>query len=391
MKAGIFTFHEADNYGAVLQAYALQQALKNIGMESEFVTVSAGSAGSAAPRKAAGNMPVFAKKIQAEGEKRSELFREFRETRLCCSKPYGKDRLGQLSGDYDVFITGSDQVWNFTIPGTDLRYLLPFAPKEKCFSYAASFGTPEIPEQQREMFQKYLCRFSELSVREASGRDIVRELTGRDAVICLDPTLLLTKEDWLRLIPGEERDPGSEPGHGSGLKSESCQEPRPELKTGFRQESGSAPEPEAYTLLFMVDYDEKLALDAKKYTEKTGTQLRVVTAAFQPQFGFGSWSSVGVTDWLRLICRARSVFTNSFHGCAFSLLFERPLCVGRLKSGLQKRSGRIEELLARVGLTDSREGEPRQLPPGQLGERLSDARKESVEYLKGIAARAGSA
>ena len=346
MKAGILTFHEADNYGAVLQAYALQQALSKLGLDSEFVTVASGSGSSPAP----GNMPPFARRIQAEGAKRAERFRSFRETHLVCSKPYGKEQLRQLGGDYDVFIAGSDQVWNFTIPGADARYLLPFAPSEKCFSYAASFGSAEVPEKHRLMFQRYLTRFSGISVREASGRSLVRELTGRDAVISLDPTLLLDRNDWAKLVP--------------------------------------EPEPEAYLLLFMVDHDEELAGLAKKNAEQAGLPLRVVTAAFQPQYGFDSWSGVGVEDWIRLVSGAEGVFTNSFHGCAFSLMFGRPLCVGMLKAELGKRNGRIEELLARTGMEASLEGRLSRLPPEELEEKLHDLRAASIDYLKGIAAHA---
>ncbi len=346
MKAGILTFHEADNYGAVLQAYALQQTLKKLGADSEFVAIGA-PVGQAAPAVTInGPAALFAKRVQAEGTKRSALFQRFRDEYMRCSPHYEKDEGEKCNAAYDFFVAGSDQIWNFRIPGADERYFLPFAGAEKRFSYAASFGAEEFPEQAKPWCSRQLEKFVRISVREESGKRIVRELTGRDAEVCLDPTLLLDRSDWETMLPP----PAAEP----------------------------------YLLLFMLKYDERLAACAKRTAEERGLALKTVTAAFMPQFGFPSWSGVGVTDWLGLMAGAEGVFTNSFHGTVFSLLFGRPLSVARLGGELSKRNGRIEELLERAGLSEALGEELCALEPGMFEQRIREVREASINYLKEV-------
>ena len=345
MKVGILTFHEADNYGAVLQAFALQQILKKLGAESEFVCVETEEVH--APETASGPAALFMKRIKEEGAKRALLFKQFRESNMICSPRYKKEELENIDEQYDLFIAGSDQIWNFRIPGADERYFLPFADPKKRFSYAASFGSDELPEKAKPWCSKQLERFVRISVREESGVRIVKDLTGRDAVVSLDPTLLLTKEEWERMISHD--------------KSE-----------------------ERYMLLFMLKYDEELTLRAKKASEAAGVTLKVITAAFMPQFGFAPWSGVGVNDWISLIAGAEGVFTNSFHGTVFSLLFGRPLSVSRLNGELSKRNGRIEELLKRVGLLSCFDGKLCSIEIGTFEEKIQGSREDSMKFLKDI-------
>lgn len=344
MKAGILTFHEADNYGAVLQAFALQQTLNKLDVQSEFVCIQAQDA--ANPDANSNATTPFMKLIRAEGAKRAALFQQFRNRYMVCSPRYEKEKLAEINAEYDLFIAGSDQIWNFRIPGADERYFLPFADQHKRFSYAASFGSEEIPEKAKPWCAKQLGQFKHISVREESGRQIVKELIQKDAMVTLDPTLLLTREDWERLIDSAGKEP--------------------------------------YVLLFMLKYDEELASRAKKTAEEAGVALKVVTAAFMPQFGFSSWSGVGVNDWIGLIAGAESVFTNSFHGTVFSLLFGRPLSVARLSGELSKRNGRIEELLKRFSLERALEGRLASVENDIFEERIRKPREESINYLKEV-------
>jgi len=344
MKVGILTFHEADNYGAVLQAYALQQVLKKLGAESEFISTQTQDAPSADP--ISGPASIFMKRIRTEGAKRAALFQQFRDRFMICSARYAKEELTKINDEYDLFIAGSDQIWNFRIPGADERYFLPFADPQKRVSYAASFGTEEFPEKAKPWCAKQLEQFKHLSVREESGWRIVRELIQKDAMVCLDPTLLLTREDWGKLILSDEEEP--------------------------------------YVLLFMLKYDEELALRAKNAAAEAGVALKVVTAAFMPQYGFSGWSDVDVNDWIKLIAGAKGVFTNSFHGTVFSLLFGRPLSVARLGGELSKRNGRLEELLNRVGMERALCGEQCCMDADAFEKQIDAARQESLNYLKEV-------
>ena len=341
MKIGILTFHQADSYGAVLQAYALQQTLKKLGADSEFVQI-------AMPQNKQPEQPaspaaaLFARRIQAEGKKREALFADFRRKHMRISKDYAPT--DNIDGDYDCFVAGSDQIWNFRIPGADARYFLPFAAAHKRYSYAASFGADALPEKAKDWAAKQLSVFQAISVREASGCGIVEELTGKKAQVCLDPTLLPDRSDWETLVTRTE---------------------------------------ENYVLCFMLKYDETLLAKAKEEAERTGAQLKVVTAAFMPQAGMAAWNTTGVTGWLSAIANAQCVFTNSFHGMVFSMIFGRRFHIQRLTGELSGRNGRLEELLASLELSCALEqvAEP---DYDKVWQEL-DARKEaSLAYLRGI-------
>lgn len=343
MKIGILTFHEADSYGAVLQAYALQQTLRKLGADSRFVQIATPKAAQAPAAPASPAAALFARRIQAEGKKREALFAQFRQTYMSISGTYAPT--DDIDSDFDCFVAGSDQIWNFRIPGADARYFLPFAKAEKRYSYAASFGADELPEKAKDWAAKQLALFQEISVREEKGCGIVKALTGRTAQVCVDPTLLLDPSDW------------------EALAGEPAQEP--------------------YVLLFMLKYDPELMAGAKAEAEKRGIPLKVVTAGFMPQAGMEAWNTTGVTQWLSAVRGAQCVFTNSFHGTVFTLIFGRGLHVQRLTGELSSRNGRIDELLAFLGLTEALEGVA--LPDREkVRQMLSERREASMDYLRRI-------
>ena len=342
MKAGILTFHEADSYGAVLQAYALQQTLLKLGADSEFIQIQMPQAAAQAPA-ATGAAAIFARRMQAESRKREELFKQFRQQHLRISRAYAPT--DDIDRDYDCFIAGSDQIWNFRIPGADARYFLPFAKPEKRYSYAASFGADALPDKAKDWVAKQLAVFNGITVREESGCQIVKELTGRDALVCLDPTMLPDRAHWETLTRLEEENP--------------------------------------FVLLFLLKYDEVLVGKAKAEADRRGIPLRTVTAAFMPQMGMDAWNTTGVTDWLSAIRNAQCVFTNSFHGMVFSMIFGRSFHMQRLTGELSSRNGRLEELLSFLNLTKAME-EVVQPDYDEVWKRLEPRRAASLDYLKGV-------
>lgn len=342
MKIGILTFHEADSYGAVLQAYALQQTLKKLGADSEFVQFNMPKTNQPADTPATPASALFVRRIQAEGKKREALFAAFRQKYMRISRPY--QPTDPIDADYDHFIAGSDQIWNFRIPGADGRYFLPFAAPEKRHSYAASFGADTLPEKARDWVAKQLSTFRSISVREESGCQIVKELTDRSAQVCLDPTMLLDPADWEALTSKEE---------------------------------------ENYVLLFLLKYDEVLLQQAKDEAEKRGVPLRIISASFIPQVGMSAWNTTGVTQWLSAIRSAQCVFTNSFHGMVFSMIFHREFHIQRLTGELSSRNGRLDEMLAFLQLTEALDGVVR--PDYKKVWKLLDERKAaSIAYLRRI-------
>lgn len=341
MRIGILTFHEADSYGAVLQAYALQTVLERLGAESEFITFRKDPAGE---EKNSSNPMI--RRLLEEGKKRAKIFSLFRDEYFRISRPFSKGEYAQIDAEYDRFLAGSDQIWNFSISEADERYFLPFASANKRYSYAASFGEQQIPEKMKAWCAKQLAGFEGLSVREESGRRMIKELTGRDALVCPDPTVLLTQEDWKQIATHVQNQP--------------------------------------YALLFLLQYSKELSDAAEKWARERNMALQVVTAAFMPRFGFSPWSSIGPTGWLGLIAGASAVFTNSFHGVEFSLLFQKPVYVGLLEGELQGRNGRIVELMEAVGLGGVSEFVPQIVPQDRLETYLSEKRTVAMQYLKRI-------
>ena len=343
MNIGILTFHEADSYGAVLQAYALQQALKTMGAQSQFVQIRT-------PEKPAGQAPapgvasVFARRLQAEGEKRKALFETFRREHMAVSRPYQPEE--DIDADFDSFVAGSDQIWNFRIPGADARYFLPFAQPHKRNAYAASFGAEDLPEHVKPWVAGQLSQFRSISLREESGCGIVKELTDRDTPVCLDPTLLLSREEWSKLLSAEE-------------------------------------ETEDYLLLFLLKYDEDLITAAREAAKEQNLPLRTVTAAFMPQLGMASWNGTGVREWLTAIAKARCVYTNSFHGIVFSLIFGRPFRAALLTGELSTRNGRVRELLNFLGLSEAL-SHPILPDRNDVEARLQPRRDASLAFLRNI-------
>ena len=343
MRAGIVTFHKADNYGAVLQAYALQKTLATLGVDSDFLEFQEPDR-KAAPFDGAVRKgpPAFVARLCEAGKARTALFDAFRTRYMRCSPPLPAEQAGELNDWFDVFLAGSDQVWNLRLLEADERYFLPFAAPDKRISYAASFGMDEIPDQLKGWYAEQLAGFRAISVREERGRELVRELTGRDCAVCLDPVLLLDRADWQTLTTP-------------------C---------------GETP----YLFLYMVGYDSELAARARQEAEERGLELRTAMASFIPQYGLGAWSGVGVEQWLSMICGCSGVFTNSFHCTAFAMLFGRPVTTVMLKDSLAHRNGRLEELL-RLGGAEH-QGKPAVISAEDFALRIQERRQESLDYLR---------
>lgn len=125
---------------------------------------------------------------------RYKLCREFRENSIPHSKIIYKEGLDLLEQSYDAFICGSDQIWNPV--AVKPVYLLEFVKTKPKFSYAASIAVNNLKESERRTFAKALNSFSRISVREQTGKDILKDVIKHEIEVVADPTLLLPKEDW---------------------------------------------------------------------------------------------------------------------------------------------------------------------------------------------------
>lgn len=212
MKLGLLTFHTAANFGAALQAYALQEFLVGEGFDAEYIDYQNHH------RRMIYDMPYRMKQCVKSGNMaqaavyalgmpfmnmRKKKFEKFNDDYLHLSGTIYHDNqeLEAVNEQYDMFIVGSDQVWNPGNNGKDMAYMLSFVKDEaKTMSYASSFGLLGVPDDIKDGYAKNLQRIAYLSTRELSGVEIIKQLTGREAILVLDPVFLLNKEQWKKLV-----------------------------------------------------------------------------------------------------------------------------------------------------------------------------------------------
>ena len=219
-----------------------------------------------------------------------------------------------LNISYSNFIVGSDQVWN-PLFWTDVEreyntYFLRFAEEQKRVAYAASFGISELPEKYHKLFKEGLEGIPYISVREQAGAEIVKQLTGRDVPVLVDPTLLIEAEHWRTL------------------------EMQPKWYHG-----------EKYILTyFLGNVPPMLDKLAKEYNYKIFNLM--------DKNSFDLYVS-RVEEFLYLIDHAELVCTDSFHACVFSILFNTPfLVVNRQQQGVADMTSRLDTLLGLFEMKD---------------------------------------
>ena len=360
MKAGLLTFYHLHHYGAILQAAATQRALASLGWDCETIDYFVNQdirilKPPTTPGRAVND--AYNAAHYAALRRKWRRFEDFSRAHLNLTARRYKS-LGELRGaalPYDLLISGSDQIWNPTIfPGGrfDPVFFGAFSPLRK-IAYAPSFGAARLPEGMEEELKGYLSAFSHLSVREVSGRDIVRDASGREAAVVLDPTLLLTAEDWAALAA--ERTVRGE-----------------------------------YILCYCISRSAPLEPYIRRLAEETGLpvlQLCGTRRKVHPKAKL--IQDAGPAEFLRLFRDAAYVCTNSFHGTVFSVLFHRPFFTAVAPAELQEpERSRTFSLLSRLGLEDRVVGKgdsaglrdrPR-WPAAQ--ERLDAARQGALAYLK---------
>ncbi len=321
-KIGIITFHTALNYGAVLQAYALQKSLDSLGMENEIIDYRS-------PYIEKCYKPLFI----AEGKiansiirgilfgriiaKKRNSFNGFITTKLKLSKSYDSvEQLSKAANQYKFFITGSDQVWSPTSVGFDRAYFLPFAHDWQKFSYAASIGKNELSESMLCEYKKRLDGFTFISIRERSNINLINKIDNKKEVLVhIDPTLLLTKEEWSVIAEESKID-------------------------------------EPYILVFNVEKCVSNIEYAKRVAKKRGLKLVYINERTVIKDKDITYIQAAHPEvFLSLFLNAKVIVTNSFHGTVFSLIFQKEFYV-ELENRKQQNT-RAEALLEMVGVNNN--------------------------------------
>lgn len=362
LKAGVITFHSAHNYGATLQAWALQKALQKLGAAPCIVNYHPWVIDKlyVVPR-----LDTAAKRMQYLKKKDVRKRRRKLKTKYAKYQKFLKDHF-KFVGDYttyeelaanppglDFYITGSDQVWNPDhTGGYDPAYFLEFAQEgSRRISYAASIGRDRFPAQYREACGKALARFSAISVRESSAVGAVEEVVGKTPKVVLDPTLLLSREEYDAIKVAGERT-------------------------------------ERYILVYMMETNRGLIQLANKLSVVTGLPIiqRKPGKVFHNELESFYTHTPG--EFLGEVERAEYVLTNSFHGTVFSVIYERPFV-----SMLHSQTGsRTVDLLKALGLEDHILYEARDFKdmkqfgignPKELRKKIEELRESSIAFLSG--------
>ena len=354
MKIGIITFHCSYNYGSVLQAFALQEYInRNIGQAQIVDFVQPENFKQyrlfrrhlylAHPRSLAGDLahmlPNWKRKRSFQGFVRRFVPVTPRRYTTCGD-------LAELNGQFDAFICGSDQIWNpVCTNGLEPAYFLQFVqPGKKKVAYACSIGHAHLDAEYLDLFRTYLEGLSSICVREKTAQRYLSALTNRPIQVALDPTLLLDRSVYIKMMP---------PVAASG-----------------------------YLFVYMLEQSDPLVTYAENLARQTGKKIIYFSAKQERRYR-DAVNAYGVPPerFLRYLHDADCVITNSFHATVFSVLFEKRFCAFRT----EKSASRVEDLLSSLGLSG------RLFAPGfdmneticysKVNERLNRLRTESARYL----------
>lgn len=349
MKVGILTFTNTLNFGAVLQSFALQEKVKSFGYDAEIIQYT-----NKFIENKEKNKSIFSPKfllrqmVMGSALKRKEkAFRAFEKQNIVSGLKLTESNIAEVNNYYDKFITGSDQVFNAVITDTDWHFYLDFVTEsKKKVSYAPSFGDVVFSEEAKKKATELLSDFNALSIREASGQKLIKEMTGKEADIVLDPTLLLSKSDW-------------------------------ENRITFK------PNLEHYILVYFP-HNKKLVFDfVEKLKEKTGLPVIYLSISPRKQSGVHTIYDSSPDEFLGWIKNADYVVTGSFHGTAFSLNLEKQLFYEPLsKNGIE---GRIDNLARVAGVQHrciSSANLDEVLDYSDVRNKLNNVRSKSEDWLK---------
>lgn len=315
MSLKIITFHFANNYGAVLQAYALREHLKQWGAFS-FLNY--------APKHLAGlysQNPLYGWPHPREMLRRFKavvlwrrqfkLFAEFRRERLRDSARLFSDRskAERELRSAEVIIYGSDQIWNPGITKADELYFGGQTPSSAIkISYAASFGAAKDSEISGDYIERYLKKFQAVSVREPGGAALLKDRGIGEAKVVCDPVFLLDKRSWERLAV------------------------KPQEKI-----------PERFLLFYALRRDNRLMERARSLEKKYGIPVYSIHPNGNDQFMIGNrLHRVGPREFLWLMINADFVCTNSFHAVAFAVMFRKRAAF----SGYEAQDERVAFLMS---------------------------------------------
>lgn len=307
MTTATITCHDVYNYGASLQAYALQQVLGLCGIDNVIIdykppylsTHFSFKQISSKYNKPGVRLLYYLYKFpgRVRALKRKRAFDAFTAERLKLTptRYHNINELRQSPPIADCYIAGSDQIWNTLFPnGLDPAFYLDFCPEgSRKIAYAASFATQKLhcDEQHTAQIARWIHAFDAISIREASGLEILKGLNRKDGRTILDPVFLLYKSAWDKI----------------------ARKPK-----GFSEK-------QPYVLVYDCEIGDNLK-DVAIETAKA-YDAKICSINFKKSYASINLPYIGPDNFLWLIANAECIVTNSFHATAFSVIFQRPFWV----------------------------------------------------------------
>ena len=298
MKLALLTFHNAMNYGAILKSYALQTYLTDeFNCEVTIVNYTP-----AYFKKVFFNpmKPLTACGLKNKLKSMAKLVLRYRETKNISLKEVKlKEFISKNLNtsqivykpieeeSYDAYVVGSDQVWNLELLQNDLTYLLDFVTNTRKISYATSFKISDVDEFALNAYKKFLPTFDFISVRERNLSDYLAQI-GITSTSVLDPTLLIDSKFWMD-------------------QTDSCRLIR-----------------KRYLLLYYVNLPDRLVSEAFEYANKNNL-IVVSLNSLHNHKGYIDYSYASIEQFLNLSKYADAIFTTSFHGFVFSIIFQKKM------------------------------------------------------------------
>lgn len=365
-KIGIVTLHGYFNYGNKLQNYALKYTLEKMGYDVATTVVTDVEQENSALKNKINNIKKIGisefskiifnkffskknKKIEKEiVQNREAFFKEF-------SKKYLNEKFFSLKNvddrvqmdEFDFFVTGSDQVWNpFYFEKLDI-FFLTFAKKKRRISYAPSMSVDKLPPQYISDYKKWLFDMNSISIREEAGAKIIKEITDKDVPVVVDPTLLLSKKEWMSVAKKPDYFPDKK-----------------------------------YILTYFLGETPPKALE-KINLINSKEEYEIIHLG---QISEREIYESGPEEFIYYIEKSSIFLTDSFHGVVFSILMETPFIVYERKSKTRSMYSRIETLLKMFNLEKREDkninGNFLELDFSHIEKILDNEKNKSINYLR---------
>lgn len=358
-KVGIVTYHRAVNYGAVLQAYALNRKIKNFDIDVETIDYNCEAVNAQYNyrklNKCASFKNFVAHNLTCFLRRRKKIrFTEFLK-RFSLSETCDRESIHKMSERYEIFITGSDQVFNPVCHRNDPTYFLDFVYGGSKNCYAASLGSIAQFESSKIDVILLLKEFDKLSFREADATEYMESVLDKKCITVMDPVWFLDKNEWSEIAMSNEK----------------------------RQ----------FIFVYnLMDY-KYMERFVSKLSKETGLPVVVVNRTLRGDLlyfgGAKNRSNCSPEEFLGYIRDAQYVVTDSFHGTSLSILFEKQICIA-LNPSADNTNSRLHTILNLTGLSDYTIDKDRLICKTEsinydvVNGRLMPQINDSVQFLKSI-------